>query len=140
MSVKVEGISIIIRKDAINRVYPGGWDAFAKKHEDSLGSVILHDEHLMISSSVFGQQCEQRVNYFKAYGLVDFSIIDGKTVWQDACLANCVSGIKGECDWLEYDNKTKIAYLKGYPRGELALYDPDKQENAFNRNGQEAAL
>ena len=67
MAVLVEAISVIVRRDAIESKYLGGWDAFEK---DSPNATLCADEHLARVGFMTPVDVESFIKYLVSYGLV----------------------------------------------------------------------
>ena len=95
MAVLVEAISVIVRRDAIESKYLGGWDAFEK---DSPNATLCADEHLARVGFMTPVDVESFIKYLVSYGLVFLD--SGKA--KDIVVADQQSGITTECDWLKF--------------------------------------
>jgi hypothetical protein len=95
MAVLVEAISVIVRRDAIDSKYLGGWDAF---EENTPNRTLCMDEHLARIGFMSPTDVESFIKYLESYGLV---YLDNEAA-QDIAVADQQSGLTAECDWLEF--------------------------------------
>jgi hypothetical protein len=94
MPVLVEGISPIIRVQAIHDRYAGGWTAF----DDSVpNNTLCSDNEVARVGFMTPQDCEAFVGQLERHGLT--FLRDGQC--QDIAVAVQDSGLTAPCDWLE---------------------------------------
>lgn len=67
MSVPLEFINLIIKRAAIEHVYPGGWEGYLKFEDDLVGKVVFYDDDLvrneaMSSGDLSGSEAEAKGN------------------------------------------------------------------------------
>jgi CheY-like chemotaxis protein len=95
MAVLVEGISVIIRRDAIESKYRGGWRAFI---DDVPNSTLCVDDDIARIGFMGPPDVEAFVKHIERKGL---QFLDGgKPV--DLAIADQERGLTTECDWLEF--------------------------------------
>ena len=95
MAVLVEGISVIIRRDAIESKYRGGWRAFI---DDVPNSTLCVDDDIARIGFMGPPDTEAFVKHIERKGL---QFLDGgKPV--DLAIADQERGLTTECDWLEF--------------------------------------
>lgn len=90
MAVLVEAISVIVRRDAIDSKYLGGWDAF---EENTPNRTLCMDENLARIGFMSPPEVESFIKYLESYGLVYL---------QDIAVADMQFGLKAKCDWLKF--------------------------------------
>ena len=117
MAVLVEGISVVTRRDAIEKKMPGGWARFSSLVPNS--TLCFDDELARVgfldpgAVSAFIAQLESEELTFLAGGQpVDFAVVDQQ------------AGPTTRCDWLEF---TRIKWGRGqdedYRVGACWLWD-----------------
>lgn len=95
MAVLVEGISVIVRRDAIEAKYRGGWKAFTAYVPNS---TLCIDEELARVGFMVPSDVEAFVKHLESGGL---RFLDaGKSV--DLAIADQQRGLTMECNWLEF--------------------------------------
>ena len=95
MSVLVEGISVIIRRDAIERNYPKGWYYFL---------IVVPNSPLCYDNKI------ARVGFMTPHGVGDFIqqlekdgflfLSNNKAI--ELAVADQQQGITSDCDWLKF--------------------------------------
>jgi hypothetical protein len=94
MSVLIEGISVIVRKDSIELKYPGNWESFVA---DIPNSTLCSDELIARVGFLSLNDTEDFVNHLEARGLQFLE--EGNPV--DIAVADQQKGLTTDCDWLE---------------------------------------
>lgn len=94
MAILVEGISVIIKADAIINRYPGGWEAF---ESDPPNATLCADGELIRVGFMVPDDVKAFVDSLTAYGIVYQR--DGKAI--DLVVADQQKGLMAECDWAE---------------------------------------
>ncbi|PTM07333.1 MAG: hypothetical protein DA443_09690 [Bacteroidetes bacterium] len=122
MAVCLEFIDLIIPIEAIERVYPGGFVKW-KQDEGVEGQVsgrYWYDEYLLRDGAMGPQVMEDMVREWEQRGLTALAMENGQRVWKDVCVVEGLfRGPTLPCDWLVYDERDRVAYMKGTPRGEV---------------------
>jgi tetratricopeptide (TPR) repeat protein len=95
MPVLVEGISIILRREAIEKKLPGGW-AFFKKAVPEATSCF--DDRLARVAFMMPQDAQAYIDHLEQFGLV--YLADGYA--RDLAVVSQFEGIIDSCDWLEF--------------------------------------
>ena len=95
MAVLVEGISVIVRRDAIDRCVTGGWDAFVTSVPN--GTLCADDEIARVGF-LSPQEVENFIKSLTASGLS--FVQDNRTI--DIAVADQQRGLTTQCDWLEF--------------------------------------
>ena len=124
MAVLVEAISVIVRRDAIDAKYPGGWEAFV---EDTPNATLCYDDEIARVGFMAPSDIGTFVNHLERHGLR--SLEDGKAV--DLAVADQQQGLATECDWLEFgrielgdSGKVSACWLFEGPRMGYGLHMP----------------
>ena len=120
MSLCQEFFDVFIKIDDIDRVYPGGFDAYCEEFSDLIGDTIWHDKHLLREGAMSGADVEQIINEWAKRGLQPYRLADGEPVeWIECCVSSLYGGPTLPCSWLAFDDATGGAYLAGYDPGIL---------------------
>jgi len=90
MAVLCEGISVIVRRDAIERHLENGWSEF---HELVPNSTLCSDDKLARVGFMEPGSVEAFVNVLERLGL---------KLFQDIAVVDQIGGPTRECDWLEF--------------------------------------
>ena len=95
MAVLVEGFSVIVRRDAIARKYPGGWDAFAR---DVPNRTLCADERIARVGFMNSGDMRAYIGFLERRGLVHLR--DEKAV--DVTIASQQGSHVTMCDWISF--------------------------------------
>jgi hypothetical protein len=95
MAVLVEGISVVIRRQAIESKYPGGWRFFEK---DTREKTLCADEELVRVGFHTLQEVDGYIERIQKLGIVFMQ--DDQAV--DLAVVHQMQGIASPCDWLEF--------------------------------------
>jgi len=95
MAVLVEAISVVVRRDSIDRLFSGGWDSFL---ETVPNQSFCTDDELTRVGFLGPDEVGAYIEELHAGGLQYF--VDGKA--QDICVVDQQRGPMVECDWLEF--------------------------------------
>lgn len=95
MAVLVEAISVIVRRDAIQAKYPGGWTAFEWAAPNA---TLCYDDELARIGFMHPQDVERFVSRLERNGL---TFLVGNRA-QDLAVADQQRGLMTECEWLEF--------------------------------------
>lgn len=119
MAVDLEFINLLIRIDAIEARYEGGWEQFKKDHEMEIGSSAWYDDHLFRTGAMSPGDLESSVDHYISRGLQLWHEEDGEPVeWIDGC-ASDIFGPTLRCEWLDYVEDGSAAFLKGTDPGQV---------------------
>jgi len=95
MAVLVEAISVIIRRDSIDRKLPGGWDAF----EAAVPNATLCSDNAIARVGFMAPDDVRRfIERLCTLGLT--FIAEGRAV--DMAVVDQQRGLTTDCDWLEF--------------------------------------
>lgn len=94
MAVLLEAISVIIRIDAIHKLYPGGWEKF---RDAAPNQTLCADSKLARIGFMSPVDAESFVKELEKYGLV---YIDNGSC-KDIVVADQQSGVAMPCDWVQ---------------------------------------
>ncbi len=95
MAVLVEGISVVVRRDAIDAGYPGGWPAFV---ENAPNATLCTDRELARIGFLDPRAVETFVAALTAHGLV---FVDAGCC-VDMVVVDQQRGPTVRCEWLEF--------------------------------------
>jgi hypothetical protein len=96
MSVLVEAHSVIVRCDAIHGRYSGGWEKFIA---DVPNRTLCSDGEIARVGFMSPADAKAYINYLEHCGLR----VDETGAAADLAAVFQLSGLKGPCDWLEFD-------------------------------------
>ena len=121
MAVYLEFINLIIPRDRIETVYEGGWDQFVSDNQSAIGGRIWFDDHLMRDGAMSPGDMGLLIDLWKDIGLNPIDEKDGQKFWEDCCVVDTMFGATLPCDWIEFTEDGRSAFLKGTEPGELAM-------------------
>ena len=120
MAVYLEFINLIIPRDRIKAVYTGGWEQFVSDRQAAIGGRIWFDDHLMRDGAMSPGDMGLLIDLWKDIGLNPIDEKDGQKFWEDCCVVDTMFGVTLPCDWIEFTEDGRSAFLKGTEPGELA--------------------
>ncbi len=135
MAVLVEAISLIIRRDAIERSYPGGWDAFANPYRAS--GVFCYDSEIARTGFMNPLDVTDYGKHLQAKGLV-FRDENGAAV--DFVVIDQLTGPTTPCPWIEVircqvpGGIVSAARLKGSKVDKLSLPSAWNFDKSMSKN------
>ena len=115
MAIYLEFYNLLIRREAIEKKYPGGWKSFSEENPANL--VDYWDDHLFRTGAMNAYDIEGAIGWAEKLGLVGLS--DGsEPVWVDFCPFEFffMNQEIYRCPWLVWDGAT--VYLKGTEKGD----------------------
>ena len=95
MAVLVEGISVIIRRKAIEEKFPGGWEAFV---EDVPNETLCADDELARVGFMSHGDVKAYVQHLEKFGICYLS--QGRAV--DLVVGDQLQGPAAPCDWGQF--------------------------------------
>ena len=95
MAVLIEGISVVIRADALLQTFPGGWDAFATIVPNQ---TLCSDDEVVRVGFMSPEDVESFVTKLQGAGLT--FLRDGEAI--DIAVADQMTGLSSKCKWLEF--------------------------------------
>ena len=95
MAVLVEGISVIVRRDSIDRAYRGGWDAFVASVPNA---TLCFDGEIARVGFMAPQKVGNYIDVLAERGLTFLE--DDKA--KDIAVADQQRGLTASCEWLEF--------------------------------------
>ena len=120
MAIYLEFIDLIIPISNIDKVYAGGFAQFKQDNIKSFGLKMWHDDFLYRDGAMGALDMQFLCEKWEAIGLKGMIEIEGQRKWVEFCVfEGLFGGATLTCDWLEYDRKSNIVYLKGQAPGEI---------------------
>ena len=95
MAVLVEGISVIVKVDAIETTYPGGWAAY---RDDCPNATLCSDNELARIGFMGPDDVKHFIDKLERMGLRH--LVDGKA--KDIVVVDQMVGPCSPCDWVEW--------------------------------------
>ena len=124
MAVALEFINVIVRIDAIQKKFPGGWPALLHDLDFRIGAVGWFDDHLYREGAMNPRDAQWLVEQWAGFGLEVYKEKDGNPVeWVDICIAESMFGPSLKCEWLSFTEDGNAVYLKGTDPGEVVARD-----------------
>jgi len=99
MAVLVEAISVVIRVEAINTKYPGGWPAF---RDDAPNKTLCCDNEIARLGFMSPDDVEAFINGLAAFGIVYME--SDQAI--DLVVVDQQRGPACQCDWVEFGSTT----------------------------------
>lgn len=120
MAISLEFIDFLVRISTIKNKYPGGWEQCLQDHAPLIGGRVWFDDHLFRDGAMNPQDIKQIVDRWSGLGFETMGYHDGRPVWKDVCVIESLfGGPTLPCEWIVFDNKQRIAYLKGATPGNI---------------------
>ena len=127
MAIATEFIDFIVPIQIIRDKYPGGWEQCLIDHENLIGGRVWYDEHLFRDGAMGSADMEYLVEHWESMGFEGIVSIDNQKYWKDMCVFQ-MGGATLRCDWIDFDRKTRMAFLKGTEPGEVVYRGSNNQE------------
>jgi hypothetical protein len=117
MAVKLRIPTLLLRKDAIENRYLGGWAGIFKDYQYQYDVNAWFDDRLYCLELRSSANMRSYISQMQAKGLVMFIERDGQPVgWQDGCVV-----INNQptlpCDWITLEKD--LAWLRGTEPGDI---------------------
>jgi len=120
MSVRLEFISFIVRRDKIDQKYPGGWDQCLKVHKNFIGGRVWYDNYLLRNGAMDSEDIKYLLEYWVSLGFEGIVTKNGQENWgDDLCVVDALGGPTLPCDWIENIKEDNVVYLKGTEPGSI---------------------
>jgi len=127
MAIATEFINFIVPIQLIRDKYPGGWEQCLKDHKNLIGGRVWYDEYLFRDGAMNPTDIECLVDEWEAMGFEVFVEIENQKHWKDMCVFE-MGGPTLPCDWIDFDQEIRAAFLKGTETGEIACRGSNNQE------------
>ena len=136
MAVLIEVISVVVRRDAIDRTFDGGWRAFVSSVPNA---TLCTDDQLVRVGFMEPKAVEKFVKVLEAAGLV--FLRPGKCV--DIAVVDQQRGPTMPCEWLEFaripfgkpGGRAAACWLFEGPRLAAGIHFPGKSIDLATPNG-----
>lgn len=131
MAVLVEGISVVIRREAINARYPGGWERFVA---DAPNRTLCADPHLARVGFMVPDDVKGFIETLGRNAIAHHTANSSG----DAVVVDQMSGPTSRCDWVEvgsvgiHGGKVAVARLSGDQTNTVATPDGWKYEGSLS--------
>jgi len=125
MAIVTEFLDFIVPIKVIDEKYPGGWAQCLGDHKGLIGGRVWFDKHLFRDGAMNPMDIELLVNHWTDLGSHCITDKNGESEWQDVCVfEGLFGGATLKCDWIDFDKKSRVAFLKGTEPGEVC--GPDR--------------
>jgi len=114
MAIKLEYCNVIVPVKSIRERL--GDDVFENKFAQNT-DFQWRDEYLFRAGCMNEWDLADILDEWRSMGFEPLTVIDGEKAWKDVCVVNSWHGPSYRCDWIQYDPKENVAWLKGHPRG-----------------------
>lgn len=125
MAVLAEGLSVVIRRSAVDAKFPGGWEAFVNQVAND---TFCHDDRLARLGFSNPQEVEKFINGLEFLGL---TYLDGDRAI-DMVVVDQDSGFVSSCEWAKFghgnlggDPKKRVAGCQGVNGANPQLITPE---------------
>jgi hypothetical protein len=118
MAVRLEFIDVLVPVYVIEERYPGGFHQCLADHQSLIGRRMWHDGRLLRDGALDPKGAMALVEGWQTLGVEPLMWIDRKLAWKEVCVVDSAAGGPTvACDWLDWDPKQRIAWLRGAARG-----------------------
>lgn len=100
MSIAIEYWNLVVRVEAIEKHYAGGWVRFCEDREISLPDPDLTDGQLLRVGGMSQMALLMAEEDMKDFGLKGWTASFGKEYWKDYCILTDLASVKDQCKWL----------------------------------------
>jgi hypothetical protein len=116
MSILCEAISVVVPREVLERLWPGGVDGYAAA---APSATFCADEHLTRVGFMHPNDVSRQIDHLAASGLTP---ADEDEVFVDLAVIDQFEGPTLPCPWIEWTRTDAItrAWLSGTEPGELA--------------------
>lgn len=121
MAVAIWAFTVVVPIRALECGYPGGFQAWLEDANGAIGHRVWLDSRLTAVSHFDPEQADEAIRYWRKMGFVSRS--GGNADGLLCALVDAQLGLAPTpgCDWLEFDPTYPCAWLKGQPRGRVAV-------------------
>jgi hypothetical protein len=150
MPVLIEGISVVIRVEVLNKRYPGGVEQFSSKEDGTINSTLCSDGELVKVSFMSPSDVGTLVNKLKSHGIVYINKADDddddddddvikKAV--DVAVVDQLTGFCAPCDWAvsehqgwegDPDKPVRVCRMVGSTTDEVVTYPGWEYERSLS--------
>jgi hypothetical protein len=119
MAVRLEFIDVLVPIHVIEEKYPGVLRQCLADHRALIGRRIWHDGLLLRDGALDPASAMKLVEGWQALGVEPLQWVDRRLQWKELCVVDLeAGGPTVGCDWLEWDPRARVAWLRGSERGE----------------------
>jgi hypothetical protein len=119
VAVRLEFIDVLVPVHVIEEKYPGGFAQCLADHRPLIGRRMWHDGRLLRDGALDPARARALVEGWQALGIEPLQWVNKRLAWKDVCVVDTTAGGPTVvCDWLEWDPKRRVAWLRGETRGE----------------------
>lgn len=138
MAIALEFIDFVVPIATIRKKYPGGWTRCLRDHGGLIGGRAWYDDNLFRDGAMSPMDIEHIVKRWEGLGFEPFDETSGARRWKDMCVVeSLLSGPTLPCNWLDFDPKERIAYLRGTEPGPIIGRDHFQKGTTGNEIGLE---
>ncbi len=120
MAIALQYIDFIVPIQKIRAKYPGGWEQCLEDHAEMVGGRVWYDQHLFRDGAMNPIDIAMLLEDWKARGFKGIGRRKGEAVWIDCCVVeSLLGGPTLPCEWLSFDKRRRIAFLKGTNPGRV---------------------
>ncbi|WP_025209090.1 TIGR02452 family protein [Hippea sp. KM1] len=133
MSIQLEGISVIIPIEKIEKFYPGGFKKYKKDRgltHDLEG--VVFDDYIVRESAANPMDVGLIVDQWEELGLRAISGRGRNKKWKDICVVDLFDGPTLACDWISFSNGY-VSYRDNKSNGNYTAFDPVSWIKGFNK-------
>ncbi len=133
MPIQLEGISVIIPIEKIEKFYPGGFEKYKKNRglTHDLKEVVF-DDYIVRESAANPMDVNLIIDRWKELGLKVISGRGRNKKWKDICVVDLFRGPTLPCDWISFNNGY-VSYLDNKIKGNHTALDPASWIKEFNK-------
>jgi hypothetical protein len=118
MAVRLEFIDVLVPVHVIEERYPGGLSQCVADLRPLIGRRIWHDGRLLRDGALTAADARLRVEGWQALGVEPLQWVGRRLHWKEVCVLDLAAGgPTAECEWIEWDARERIAWLRGAPPG-----------------------
>lgn len=121
MAIAIRAFTVVVPIRSIENGYPGGFLAWLEEATDAIGHRVWLDDRLTAVSHFDPEHAGDAIQYWRKMGFVSRSA--GNADAPVCALVDARLGLAPTpgCDWLEFDSGFPCVWLKGEPRGRVAV-------------------
>lgn len=120
MAIALEFINFVVPIALIRQKCPGSWEQCLRDYECLIGGRVWFDEHLLRDGAMNPANIASLVEEWTSLGFQPTAEVNGQRIWQDCCVVeSTLGGLTLPCDWLEFSENGRSAWLKGTRSGEV---------------------
>jgi hypothetical protein len=120
MAILLECINLVIPIEVLDSCEAiGGFRGFLRDQAEMIGRMVWYDEHLCrVDGAMNPADVRAMIEVWERRGLRGRVEQAGKVVWQDYCVLDGYTGMRGRCPWLRIDLSVGYAWHAKHPPGQ----------------------